>query len=311
MLKKSILAPLNAFILIVFICMQIHVFAAPPSSDRKEILARDDDFLQKALSGKLNCLMEVSKREKEILKKYDLHMWHTFGTEQCFRALLKAKDFSTALQFIESSKRDYLDEWWSLALEDAVDVPIYATDGKCKDGDDRYTGNEQDRLMNALINERELDEHAPGRRGEIEGVVGRLASLKEYPNCIDNKKIIGWLNKFLDQGLPTTFWWEEPMVIGGLSTFSGVMRLGDVNLANRILAGGLNQERKYWVYLFARAPNMEMVKLLEKYFKLKISEYKTVLQIIESEKKFPESYRKDGAGVAPSNVVDYFKQRAQ
>ncbi len=297
--------------LIVFLWISTQVVAAPPSNERKETLARDNDFLQKALAGKLNCLTEISKRENEILNKHDLQTWQTFGTEQCFRALLKAKEFGTAIQFIESSKRSYLNEWWSLALEEAVDTPIYATDGKCKNGDERYSGDVQDRLMNALINDRDLGEHAPGRRGEIEGVFGRLSILKEYPNCIDNKKLIGWLNKFLDQGLPTTFWWEEPMVVGGLSTFSGVMRLGDVNLAKRILSGGLKQERKFLVYLFARAPNMEMVKLLEKYFKLKKSEYKTVLQIIEAEKKFPESYRKDGAGLAPTDVIDYFKQRAQ
>jgi len=242
---------------------------------------------------------------------YDVHYWRSFGTQQCFRALLKAKSFDTALQFIEGAKKDYLDEWWDLALEEIVEIPVYATDGKCKVGEKRYASNDLDRLMNALLKGRDLSEHPPGRRGVMEGVVTQLASLQEYPACIDNKSVIGWLNKFIDLGLESEFWWEGEQLVGGLASLSGMMRLGDVDLANRILSGGIKQERKNWVYLYARAPNMEMVKLLEKYFKLKKSEYKQVLQVIDAEKKRSEYSRKYGAGMATPESIAYFKRHAQ
>lgn len=312
------LTPFVYFCFVGCLCLSTQIWAAPPSAARVEQLARDKDFLQKAIAGKLDCAKEISQRELEfskgksqVTKVYDVHYWRMFGTQQCFRALLKAKAFDTAQQFVESSKQDYLNEWWALALEDSVDVPVYATEGKCKTGEERYEGNESDRLMSALLKGRDLGETPPGGRGDMEPVLVRMSNLEEYPACVGRDKIVDLINKMLDRGLQTTFWWEEPMVVGGLTTFSGIMRLGDVNLARRILTGGLKQEKRYWIYVYARAPSLEMVKLLEQYFKLQKSEYKKVLQIIDAEKKFPESVRKYGAGMASDELVDYFKRNAQ
>lgn len=314
---KSISKPL-VICFIGCLCLSSQIWAVPPSDAQEEQLVRDKDFVQKAIAGKLDCSKEISKREHEFSKGksqvsniYDAHYWRTFGTQQCFRALLKAKAFDTALQFVESSKQDYLDEWWELALGETLEVPVYATEGKCKSGEVRYKGDEQEKLITALLRGRDLSEHPPGRRGGMESVLVQMSIYEKYPACMEKKIVIGWLNNFIDMGLETRFWWEEPMVVGGLTTFSGVMRLGDVDLVRRILAGGLNQNRKFAVYLYARAPSVEMIQILERHFKLKKSEYKTVLKIIDAEKLFPESVREYGAGMAHPEVIEYFKQCAQ
>lgn len=218
-------------------------------------------------------------------------------------SLLREKKFQEAKRAIENIPG--ADVWGRAVLhDDLARVPLYATDNKCKTGEVKYEGKEVEELLLALMKRYDVNDTFHGKFKYNSHTAAFLAQLggyaKQSPACFDKPRLARLIATMLDQGLYTTSYGEE--FSAGVQ-FSDVMTLGDVALAERILKGGIRTERKNWIYLFARAEKMEMVKLLEAHgYRLSKTDYQ---KIFELQKKWPDYFLKS----ADPEVIAYYKSK--
>ncbi len=238
------------------------------------------------------------------LSPYQREHLEIFGPAKQIKTLLKEKKFAEAKTVMEMPGLD--SGVLALTLEELGRIPLYATDGKCRTGESKYEGREVEELLDVVMKRYDVNDtfHGKFRRNAstssfLDGLFGLTY---RSPACFSKEHLSQLISLMLNKGFDSHFFGEE--YAGSYeSRFSSIMFLGDRSLANRILRSGITIDRKDWKFLFARAPTMEMVRLLESHkYVLTQVEYR---ELFELQKKAPDTFLKS----AQPDVVEYYKSK--
>ena len=284
---------------------RLAVLAIPAVFSSEEKESRGNAFIAKAQAGEVDCAHEAQALVDKIPGKFDRDTTKNIFIYECLRGMFKARRFDEAQRQIETLGGNP-QIWGMRMLDEIVMVPVYATTENppkyyfsCTTS---YTGSELEKLTLAVLNRVDLNRGNPSDIDpppyiSLSTYIGRLPDLIDK-SCINEAQAIHQINLLLDDGLHTTLWTEEGVDIkhararigiidarrSAWDDFSLIMWLGDEALARRILKGGITTGKTTRLYLFARAPTMKMVRLLEEYgFRLKAAEFRQVLKLLDLE----------------------------
>ena len=294
----------------------------------EEEKAREQAFIAKAQAGEMNCSHEAQTLVDAIpgkLAKLARDVTQNIFIYECLRGMLKAQRFDEAQRQIETLGGNP-QIWGMRILRDIAKVPVYATVENppeyfisCKT---RYAGSELEQLTFAVLNRVDLNrgdpsDSDPHPHSRLFGYMNGLSILVDS-GCINESQVIHQYNLLLDDGLRTTLWTERgndmayaTASIGivdargsGWNGFASIMWLGDEALARRILKGGITTGKNTRLYLFARAPTMKMVRVLEEYgFRLKPAEFRQVLKLLDLEMN-------EGGLLPDEEVMHYYQSQS-
>lgn len=171
---------------------------------------------------------------------------------------------------------------YSDLLPDLANIPVYSTNGTCKNGAVPYAGTEVEDLLWLLMKHYDVNDKDNGRWGinfptqNFLVVLYRMSD--DMPSCFSKPRLAALISGMLDRGLETQLFLQGRYDRGWW--MGSIMRLGDQALVERILKTGVQVERKDWKWLYAAAPTLSMVKLLEKSgFRLTSGEYREILEL--------------------------------
>lgn len=297
---------------------RITALAIPAVFGFEEEKSREDTFIAKAKTKEMNCSHEAQALVDKIPGEFDRDTTQNIFIYECLRGMIKAQRFDEAKQQIETL-RGNPQIWGMRVLGTIGNIPSYVMTGKLTPRDYRgvdceygqkYRGPDLEKLTVAILKRINPNEGDPSDRSWPLGGFGAYLFDLFTPDCLEKSQLIRMYNLLLGSGLKTTFWSE-----GGTTNvrssyandFSNVMWLGDETLARRILKGGITVGKENTLlFLFVRAPNMKMVRLLEEYgFSLTKGEAQKVLKILDEE-LYPE-----GANLPDEDVMKYYQTLAK
>lgn len=304
---------------------RIAALATPAVFGSEEKEGRANAFIAKAQAGEVDCAHEAQALVDKIPGKFDRDTTKNIFIYECLRGMLKAQRFDEAQRQIETLGGNP-QIWGMRILDGIVMVPVYATTENppeyyfsCTTS---YTGSELEKLTLAVLSRVDLNRGDPSDSdphpySRLFGYMNRFFILVDS-GCINETQAIHQINLLLDDGLRATLWTEEgtdmayaKASIGIVDArgsawngFARVMWLGDETLARRILKGGITTGKNTRLYLFARAPTMKMVRLLEEYgFRLKPAEFRQVLKLLDLEMN-------EGGWLPDEEVMHYYQSQS-
>lgn len=219
---------------------------------------------------------------------------------ECVSNLLKKKQFDLVKQIINAGHPKTRD-WGEIMFKSVADIPEYATDGRCKTGEQRYEGKELEEIMMLLVNkgiQLNADSGFVDNPNTMD-FVGRITiNAEQKPACINKARAVDIINSLLDQGFKTNNFSEVAM--------PELEWLGDLDLLERVLRGGIHPARKFRVKYYFHTKTLGLVKLYEKYgYTLNKTEFVKLVKMVEYPPAGEAEVKRD------PEVLEYFRVKSK
>lgn len=266
----------------------------------KQIQAKVEQKALKKIPADMPCIGANMPKPKITSSASDPEVLALYQIADCVSDLLKHKRFDLAKTIIQAG-HPQTRHWGEIIFANVADIPEYATDGRCKTGEQRYEGKELEEIMMLLVNKGIQLNAEPGfvsNPNTSDFIAGVYVTGYKYQFCISKSRAVDIINYLLDQGLKTKSWDEVDM--------PELERLDDPKLLERILRGGIQPEKKFRVKHYFHTRTLWLVKLYEKYgYTLSKTEFAQLVKMIEHPPKGETEVKRE------PGVLEYFRVKSK